>query len=131
MVSKQKPYNNGQWTASRFHAFIKSALRSASNRWSPKFSCIKAARTKRGFYKCVGFERDAHVVPASVVHKGKRVKNIYADHIIPVVDPIKGFQSWDDLIDRLFVEQDGYQALCLQCHSAKSKIERLQRKSKK
>jgi hypothetical protein len=40
------------------------------------------------------------------------------DHIVPVVDPIRGFVDWDEYIDRLFVEMDGYRCLCKQCHAA-------------
>ena len=128
----EKFYNGGQWTKSRFQSFIKSALRAASNRWGPKFTCIKEARTKRGWYRCVGYERKAHEVPASLPSlKGKkRIKNIYADHILPVIDPATGFQSWDEVIRRLFVERDGYQALCSQCHAHKTADEKEQRKSR-
>jgi len=118
------------WTPARFKSFIISALRSASNRYPPKFECIKNARIERGKYKCKGYNRKAHVVTASVVVNKKRKKNIYADHIYPVVNPATGFQSWDEFISRLFVPASGFQALCLECHSQKSAEERSQRKKK-
>ena len=93
-------------------------------RWRPKNECLKEARIDRGKYLCNGCKA---VVPASVVINGKRVKNIYADHIHPVVDPKEGFTTWDNFIERLFVEKDGYQALCKACHDEKSKEERKQR----
>jgi hypothetical protein len=45
------------------------------------------------------------------------------DHIKPVVDPVKGFQTWDLFIDNLFCEADNLQALCTGCHKKKSKEE--------
>ena len=55
----------------------------------------------------------------------KRVKNIYADHINPIVDPAVGRRSWDEVIERAFVEVEGYQALCYECHSSKTDKEKL------
>jgi predicted transcriptional regulator len=61
-----------------------------------------------------------------------------ADHIHPVV-PIDGFTgekhldyNWNELIQRLFCEEDGLQALCKQCHKGcKTKKERELRKEHK
>lgn len=50
------------------------------------------------------------------------------DHIDPVVDPKKGFTSWDDLIERLFCEKEGLQLLCPECHEEKTADERQERK---
>lgn len=54
----------------------------------------------------------------------RRRKNIIADHIDPVIDPNVGFVSWDVVIERLFVESDGFQALCWGCHNIKTSEER-------
>ena len=54
----------------------------------------------------------------------RRVKNIVADHIDPIVDPNVGFTSYDDWIRRCFIELDGFQALCHKCHTAKSNEEK-------
>lgn len=118
-----KPYNNGQWSVARFNAFIKGALRSASNRWGPKFSTMKKARVDRGVYRCIGYLRDSHNVRLSV--KSKR--NVYVDHIHPVIDPSVGFMSWDETIKRMFVEENGLQVLCKECHDNKTKEERAKR----
>lgn len=120
--------NGGRWTSARFHSFIKSALRAASNRWPPKFEVKKKARIERGIYLCAGYKRKAHQVPASLpAPKGKkrRVNNALVDHIQPVVDPSTGFTSWDDLIERLFCEEDGLQVLCHECHQRKTEDERI------
>jgi len=123
-----KPHNSGTWTVARFNAFIKGGLRQLSNRWGPKVVALKNARVERGIYKCAGYKKRAHKVPVSIVHNGKRIKNVTVDHILPVIDPKKGFTSWDDTISRLFVEVDGLQVLCRECHTNKTADERIKRK---
>ena len=110
---------SGQWTESRYKSFICSALRSASNRWSPKYSCKKNARVSRNVYLC------------SSCNKTVGSNSIRVDHINPVVDPIKGFCGWDQYIARLFVESDGFRAICETCHSQKTNEERELRKQSK
>lgn len=119
--------NGGTWTEARFHSFIKGALRAASNRWGPKNAVKKKARVKRGVYKCAGYKRRAHQVPASLPPKPgnkKRINNAVVDHIHPVIDPVTGFVSWDDVIARMFCEEDGLQLLCHECHTRKTQDER-------
>ena len=116
-----KKYNGGQWTAARFHSFVKGALRQASMRWPPKHEVKKKARVERGKYLCNGC---GEIVPATIKKNGKRVNNVHVDHIVPVVDPAKGFESWDVLIERLFCEADGLQVLCSSCHSEVTAEER-------
>ena len=79
----------------------------------------KNARTARNTYTC------------SLCSKSVGNKDIKIDHIHPVVDPTKGFVSWDSFIERLFVELDGYQAICVACHKEKTAEERLVRKTAK
>ena len=125
-MSKEKPYNNGQWTESRFRSFIISALRGASQRWGPKALCIKNARTKRGWYKCEGCNKEVPATKEVTLKNGKkkRKKNILADHIVPIVSVMHGFNGFDEWIERCFVELEGYQALCYDCHEAKSNEEK-------
>ena len=118
-LNPEKNRNNGQWTTPRFNSFIKSALRSASRRWGPAYTSKKNARTARNTYTC------------SLCSKSVGNKDIKIDHIHPVVDPVKGWVSWDSFIERLFVEKEGYQALCVACHSVKTSEERLVRKAAK
>ena len=126
LKEKDKPYNNGQWTHARFVSFVKSALRNASMRWGPKNEVKKRARVARGRYLCQGYNREPHIVTATVYRK----KNVFVDHIIPIVDPEEGFTTWDDFIYGLFCEEDRLQVLCKECHDCKSKDEREQRKKK-
>jgi 5-methylcytosine-specific restriction endonuclease McrA len=57
--------------------------------------------------------------------------DVQVDHTSPVVEPSKGFISWDVYVDRLFCEKDNLQVLCLNCHKKKSATEKLLRTKKK
>ncbi len=120
-----RPRNGGEWTEARYTAFVKAALRGAL--WPPKFVCIKEAFIRNGvnpktgkkckLCRCAGC--------GAIVKQG----DLKADHIIPVVGP-EGFTTWDNFISRLFVEKEGFQALCGACHEAKTASEREARSGK-
>lgn len=115
-----KARNNGQWTEARYRGFIRSALRKAWVRWGPNQQAKRSARVARGVYLCAGYERDAHRVPNSIKADGKRHNNVFTDHI----EPIGTHRSWDETIERMFVEVDRLQVLCKECHDQKTKAER-------
>lgn len=129
-----KPRNNGTWTEARFRSFIISALRGASKRWGPRASAIKAARVRRGVYLCSMCNREMQATEwkpyksKAKQGKTKRVKHPQMDHVVPVIDPTVGFVSYDEFIERLFVEQDGWRALCYECHERVTAEEREIRK---
>ncbi len=119
--------NGGEWTEARFTSFIRGGLRSISMRWPPKNRVKQNARIQRGLYLCAGYKTEPHEVPASLppaCGNKRRINNSVVDHISPVIDPRRGFVSWDELIKRLFCEADGFQLLCHECHSAKTADER-------
>lgn len=127
-ILSNKPYNNGEWTQARFNSFVKSALRSASQRWPPKYGCLSEAyvetkvNTKTGrmakHYKC---NRCLGAFPA---------KDVEVNHIVPVV-PVDGFDSWDNVISRLFCEKDGLEVVCKPCHRSVTDEENKSRRAKK
>lgn len=120
----KKPRNNGQWTEARFNSFIKGHLRSASQRWGPRNSVKGKARTRRGFYRCNECKEE---VPATLPPKPgnkRRINNAVVDHIHPIIDPSVGFTTWDDVVERMFVEEDGLQLLCHDCHTKKTQEEK-------
>ena len=122
---KEKKHNAGEWTEARYISFIKSALRSASQRWPPRYRTLSSAFVGKrinpasgriaGFYKCNSCA-NAFVM-----------KDVEVNHIVPVV-PITGFDSWDNIINRLFCEQEGLEVLCKPCHKRITKQENLERK---
>ena len=101
---------------SRFRSFLMSALRKVSRFWAPARVCLSNARIARGMYKC-------QLCSAVVGHK-----EIKIDHINPVI-PVEGFKNWDEVVERLFCEEDGFQAICKTCHDEKTKKENDQRKA--
>lgn len=115
-------------TEAAFVSFVKGHLRRASRFWKPISDTIKNARVQKGVYLCNGCKQ--HVTTSTVVD-GKRVKNVFCDHINPVVDPATGFSGWDSFVNNLYCETDNLQLLCKSCHEAKSKEERASRSNKK
>lgn len=114
--------NDGTWTQAKFNSFIKNNLRSATRKWGPIHKCVKKANVGRGQYLCACCKE---VVPPTTICPDKRVrmKNIFIDHIVPIVDPAVGFVSWDSVIDRMFCDSTNLQLLCLKCHKLKSQEE--------
>jgi hypothetical protein len=89
---------------------------------------MKEANRGRGLYECAGCHE---VVPVTVRSGGKRNKNVFVDHIDPVVDPAVGFVSFDEYIERMFVEKEGLQVLCAECHTIKTNEERARAKDRR
>lgn len=115
-----------EWTEGRLRSFITSTLRGGMRRYPPKWQALKAAfvgkkinpKTNRVsmHYKCNGCKKD---FPS---------KEVEVDHIKPVVDPVKGFVSWDEFISRLYCKVSNLQVLCKTCHKKKTDKEKLKRK---
>ena len=123
-----RPRCNGKWTEAKFRGFIVSALRKASSRWDPKFTCIKNCFVEVGINPATGYKCKLHKCPEcnGLFPQGA----MKADHIVPVVGP-EGFVDFNTFILRLFVESDGYQALCENCHNLKTNEERAERSQEK
>ena len=123
-----KKRNGGEWTEARFKSFVTSALRAASRRWPPKYAALKAA--------FVGKKVNAKTGKMAMHYKCAACKKLFVaadvqvDHIKPVVDPKKGFVSWDSFIDRMFCEIENLQVMCKPCHKIKTDQEKLERKKK-
>lgn len=119
-----RPRCSGTMTEAGFITFVKNQLRGATRKWKPIADTLKEARVGHGVYRCNGFERESHNVPVTVVINKKRIKNVFVDHCIPVIDPSVGFTSWNDYINRLYSESDNLQLLCGDCHDKKTMKER-------
>lgn len=96
---------------------ITSALRKTWRNYPPRREALLAARDP-GNYK--------HIICAHCEHSVHE-KLSHVDHIVPVVGA-HGFVSWDQKIARMFVDADGYQVLCEDCHTLKSARERTEKK---
>lgn len=117
-MKPEKTRCGGQWTEARFRQFVISLLRAGSMRWNPQHAAIKKAFVKKGPNPKTG--RPCNQCKCSSCGGIFAQGDLHADHKDPVVDPKKGFTNWDDYIERLFVEIDGYEALCHACHAKKT-----------
>jgi len=96
--------------------FLIPILRRATYRWSARSEALKESRKDRNAYECA---------MCKDIYKNNQ---IVLDHIIPVVDPKLGFTNWDDYVDRMFPEKEGFQVLCSSCHDIKTELEDEMRK---
>ncbi len=75
-------------------------------------------------YKCEECGKEGPATLPPKPGNKRRLNNAAVDHIVPVVDPEVGFTNWDEYVERMFIEEDGYQILCWSCHSDKTNEER-------
>ena len=123
-----KKRNGGEWTDARFRSFVTSALRAASRRWPPKYKALKEAFVGRKLNAKTG--KLAMHYTCAACKKLYVATDVQVDHIKPVVDPKKGFVSWDVYINRMFCEIEDLQVMCNPCHKVKTDSEKLERKKK-
>lgn len=104
--------------------FITWTLRKASYRWGPRNHAKQRARVGRNQYECAACHR---------IFKGDEIKS---DHVLPVVDPARGWVSWDEYIARMFPvdangqpDESAFQPLCNECHDKKTNLENQLRRS--
>ena len=123
-----KKRNGGEWTDARFRSFVTSALRAASRRWPVKYKALKEAFAGRKVNAKTG--KLAMHYTCAACNKLYVATDVQVDHIKPVVDPKKGFTTWDVYIDRMFCEIENLQVLCKADHKVKTDQEKLERKKK-
>jgi 5-methylcytosine-specific restriction endonuclease McrA len=116
------------WTTARKKAFIIAALRSASQRYPPKYETLNKAKVGKEVNKATGRIAE-HYKCASCKEKFV-LKNVQVDHILPVVSTKEGFVNWNIFIESLFCEAKNLQVLCKPCHATKTALEREKRKQK-
>lgn len=118
--------NGGLWTEAKFRSFVISALRAASRRWPVKWAVLKAALVGKSVNTKTG--KFAQHYRCSHCRANFPAADVVVDHIHPVIDTMKGFTTWDEYVERMFVEAEGLQVLCKGCHKEKTAIERKERK---
>ena len=111
-----------EWTEGRIRSFITSTLRAGSRRWPPKFQTLNDSKTEKKINVKTG--RLAQHYRCAKCKEEFTSKDVEVDHIKPVIDPKKGFVSWDDYINRLFCSAKNLQTLCKVCHLEKTKKEK-------
>lgn len=110
------------WTEGRIRSFIVSTLRAGSRRWPPKYNTLNASKTEKKVNVKTGRIAQHHMCAAC--KNEFTSKDVEVDHIKPVIDPKKGFKSWDDYINRLFCTEENLQVLCKPCHRIKTTKEK-------
>lgn len=96
--------------------FIINALRRAWGKSWAKRNCLESAKSecKDGRYRvqfqCACCKQQFHF------------KEVQVDHIVPVLG-LAGFDTWEGVIERMFVGPEGLQVLCKPCHKEKSATE--------
>jgi len=111
------------WSDGRLKSFITSTIRSGFRRYPIKYEVLKDARRGKKLNPKSG--REAMHYECALCHNEFVQTNVQVDHILAVVDPLIGFVSWDEFINRLFCPKENLQVLCVDCHLKKTKGERL------
>jgi hypothetical protein len=97
------------------HSFLIPKLRKYSYWWKERMEALKDAKVDEGLYKC------------AICENGFPRASVHLDHKEPVVK-IEGFTTWDDFINRLYCNKEGFQVLCIDCHKVKTDTENEERK---
>lgn len=126
------------WTEAWFKNTIRGQMREIFARWPRRKEVLNRVReeewplTKTGkerkrpvvWYKCeeCSFRCKENTSKANP----KNYRRIWVDHVHPVVPPGVDV-GWQEYLDRLFCDPDNLQALCTECHKAKTNRERSER----
>ena len=104
------------------------ALRRISSQSQVKADFLKKVRTRDhvGTFKN-GNPKYLYKYPCN--HCGVKFaqNEVDVDHVIPVVDPAKGFQDWNTYFERMFCDISNFQCLCKPCHKIKTKAEKVKK----
>jgi 5-methylcytosine-specific restriction endonuclease McrA len=121
-MAKKKKFN--------IQTVVKGAIRRSFVRSPVIQGILKKHRKEETEYKKDGTpsKRKAVYYQCNKCKEWYRKKYISVDHIDPVIPVDKGFTSWDDFVERLFVSEDRLQVLCKTCHNKKTQEERKLRK---
>jgi hypothetical protein len=126
MPSKEKPYCSGTMTEAAFRGWILSALRNLTRKWKPASDALKKG-TRAKPVNVAGRHRIEHKCADCGVWAPKKSKTntfgIELDHIVPI-GGLSSFSKLQQWITNAFVEVDGYQKLCTDCHKIKTQREK-------
>jgi len=103
---------------------ITSALRRLSYQTKERTLCLNNAKLlkRMGFYKN-GNQKMVCVFKCAHCSNDFKRTEVQVDHIVPVINPKKGFEDWNTYIARLFCGIANLQVLCKPCHIEKTNKE--------
>lgn len=107
----------GTFTEAQFWSFIRSGLRSKSQRWPPRYQVLNGNR------KRVQGKRHRYEHQCAICEGWFKQSDVEVDHI----EPCGSLKSYDDLpgfVEKLFCEPEGLRILCKTCHKKITKGER-------
>lgn len=111
-VLKPRPYGDGHLTEAGFWSFIRSGLRSKSQRWWPVYTVLREARRPS---QSANARLKWEFMCAICMHWFPQ-KLVQVDHIIPC-GALTSFEDLPGFVRRLFCEKDGLRVLCKVCHN--------------
>ena len=115
-------------TANTFRTWLIWQLRRLSYRWPPRQVALRKASVSKEEYQKRPGEKVSKFVRnfyrCAICRKVFSRKGVSVDHIVPVIDPRRGWQNWTEYIRRLFCDVDGFQIICSKDHDAKTARER-------
>lgn len=115
----EKTRNAGTMTESAFWSFIRSGLRQKSRFWKPITQCkMSSRRAYKGPLKRQKFEYQCNECGEWFPEKKINVDHIKPAGSLNCANDLPGF------VERLFVEAEGLQVLCSNCHDKKTAKER-------
>jgi 5-methylcytosine-specific restriction endonuclease McrA len=109
----------GTMSEAVYWTFIRSALRQKS-RWWPPVTQVKLEA--RRIYKGVN-KRQKYEYQCNICKEWFMEKDINIDHIIPA-GALNCGADLEGFVGRLFVEVEGLQVLCINCHDKKTQKDR-------
>lgn len=110
--ARTPPFKNyPEWSEARFWSFIRSALRSASNRYPVKYGVKnKAKRDYVGSNK-----RQKYEYLCALCNNYFPAKEVEVDHIVPA-GKLSSYEDLPGFVERLFCAEDGLRVVCKPCH---------------
>ena len=114
------------WSDAKWRSWVVSLLRRGTMKFPPRNEALRAAKTEKKINEKTG--RIAQHYQCAGCLQEFPAKGVVADHILPVVDTVRGFVDWNTYIERMFCAIDKWQIICRSCHDVKSAQERKDRK---
>lgn len=114
----REPWEDCNWTRSRYFSFIRSALRSATMRYpaAQRYLHSKAYKAPAGI-------RAKFLVDCEICGKAVAKSRADIDHITPA-GKLTDYSDVGGFVERLFTNFEGYQLLCPECHGIKTLADR-------